>query len=150
MHRILPAPFSWFVWAAMALLVATNARAADPPKLAIQGYDPVAYFTQKQPTQGKSEFTYDWDGLRYHFANAANRDRFAADPDHYAPNYAGNCAGTVATQGERVPANPKYWLVVDDKLYLFAFQKGPELFTKEPGLIKQADAKWSMIRKSDK
>lgn len=150
MRRILSAPFSWFVWAAMALLVAGQARAADPPKLAIEGYDPVAYFTEKQPTEGRPQFTYEWDGLRYQFASAANRDRFAADPDHYAPNYAGNCAATVAKQGQQIPANPKYWLVVDEKLYLFAGPKGPDLFAKNPGLIKQADAKWSIIRKSEK
>ena len=82
-------PFSWFLWVAMAFLVAAPAHAADPPKLAINGYDSIAYFTESRPVEGKPEFVHDWDGLRYQFASAANRDRFAADPDRYAPNYAG-------------------------------------------------------------
>ena len=136
-----------FLGAALMFGTAAPAHAAETPKLAIDGYDPVGYFTEKQPIEGKPEFTHDWDGSRYQFHNAANRDRFAADPDRYAPNYAGNCAATLAMRGARIPANPKYWLIVDGKLYLFAGPQGPERFTKDPSLIEQADAKWKTAQK---
>ncbi len=140
------APRLWILCSALVFLAAVPARAADPP-LAIEGYDSVAYFTEKRPVEGKPEFAYDWDGMRYRFSSAANRDRFSADPDRYAPRFAGNCAAVMAATGRQVPANPKNWLVVDGKLYLFAGEMGPARFEKDPSLIKQADAKWAAQKK---
>lgn len=133
---------------ALVFLFYTPGHALEPPgKLAIQGYDPVAYFTEQRPVPGKPEFAYDWDGLRFQFASAAHRDRFAADPDRYAPNYGGNCAGTMAMRGERLPANPNYWLIIDGKLYLFAGQRGFAMFEKDHGMVRQSDEKWSATKK---
>ena len=137
---------SWLLWTVIVFLVAAPARAADAPKLAIKGYDSVAYFTESRPVEGKPEFAHDWDGMRYQFSSAANRDRFAADPDRYAPNYAGSCAATMARGGFRQPADPKYWLIIDGKLYVFAAQVGVDRFMKNPGLVKEADAKWALTK----
>ena len=52
---------------------------------AIKGYDPVAYFTDGKPVEGKKEFEYEWMGAKWFFATAANRDLFKADPEKYAP-----------------------------------------------------------------
>jgi hypothetical protein len=136
----------WFL-AATAMIGVAPGQAADPPKLAIQGFDPVAYFTEQRPVEGKPELTHVWDGLRYQFSSAANRDRFVADPDRYAPNFAGHCAVTLAVHKMLVPADPKYWLIVDGKLYLFAGPQGPERVQMDPSLIKKANAQWSATRK---
>src|SRR3546814_3418043 len=65
------------------------ALAVDPvfseDGLAIHGYDPVAYFTDGKPVEGKAEFTHSYEGTVWRFATAANRDAFAADPALYAP-----------------------------------------------------------------
>ena len=42
--------------------------------VAIQGYDPVAYFTAGEPTKGSEEFSYEWSGATYLFSSAENRD----------------------------------------------------------------------------
>ena len=57
----------------------------DEPKLSISGYDPVAYFTDGKPVQGKTEIEYLWHKLAWRFASEAHREMFTKNPDHYAP-----------------------------------------------------------------
>ncbi|MGB7413736.1 MAG: YHS domain-containing (seleno)protein, partial [Thermosynechococcaceae cyanobacterium] len=85
--------------------------------IAIRGYDPVAYFTESQPVQGKSEFAYDWKGATWHFASAEHRDLFSGEPAKYAPQYGGYCAWAVK-EGTTAPIDPQAWKIVDGKLYL--------------------------------
>src|ERR1700749_750100 len=59
--------------------------------IAIDGYDPVRYFTDAEPQQGRPDFEYDWAGVPWYFESAANRDVFARSPDIYAPQYGGHC-----------------------------------------------------------
>src|ERR1700693_5230921 len=59
----------------------------DEPRLSISGYDPVAYFTDGRPVQGKAEFEYPWHRLRWRFVSSEHRDLFTRDPKHYAPQY---------------------------------------------------------------
>ncbi|MEA5468421.1 YHS domain-containing (seleno)protein, partial [Spirulina sp. 06S082] len=57
----------------------------DEQGRALKGYDPVAYFSKGEPVQGKDEFSFDWDDATWYFASAENRDKFAANPDKFAP-----------------------------------------------------------------
>ena len=57
--------------------------------VAIKGYDTVAYHTEGRAVQGKSELSYSWNDAKWLFANAGNRDLFAANPERYAPQYGG-------------------------------------------------------------
>ncbi len=128
---------------------AVTAQAADParrPTLAIQGYDPVAYFTDGTPAKGNPEFSHFWDDQKYQFLSAANRDRFAADPERYAPNYAGWCAASMA-RNEQVVPNPEYWVIMNGRLYVFGKPIGPKLFKENPELVKEADANWLRRKK---
>ena len=85
--------------------------------LAVKGYDPVAYFTGGKPTPGTDLYTADWEGARYRFASAENRDLFVAAPEKYAPQYGGYCAYAISI--DRIAdIDPDEWAVVDGKLYL--------------------------------
>src|SRR5262245_39910018 len=86
---------------AAGLTLFATARSVPDQKvpLAIQGYDPVAYFTVGKPTRGVPAFAHVWDEQRYLFVNAEHRDRFKADPVRYAPQFAGLCAMSL-TRGE--------------------------------------------------
>ena len=64
--------------------------------LALQGYDPVAYFKEGKPSMGEATLTYAWHGATYRFASVANRDAFAADPQRFAPQFGGYCAYAVS------------------------------------------------------
>ena len=116
---------------ALPLVVPPSSLAMDLP-LAIQGYDPVAYFTDGKPTPGTPEFEYQWDEHTYRFASAQNRELFKADPVRYAPQFGNYCAMALAL-GKIVKADPENWLISDNKLYLFGSPapKGPELFQKD-------------------
>jgi hypothetical protein len=61
-------------------------------RLAISGYDPVAYFTDGKPVPGRTEFEHVWHDARWRFASAGHRDLFVGDPNRYAPQYDGHCA----------------------------------------------------------
>src|ERR1700746_2258896 len=98
---------------------ASSAR-SEEAKLSIGGYDPVAYFTDGKPVQGKSEFEHLWHKLRWRFASDAHRQSFAKDPDRYAPQYDGYCAMGVSNDdaAHKDTIDPEAWAIVDGKLYL--------------------------------
>jgi hypothetical protein len=134
--------------AALPLMASMPAAAMDAP-LAIQGYDPVAYFTDGKPTPGKPEYEHQWDEHRYRFASSEHRDLFKADPVRYAPQFGNYCAMALAL-GKVVVANPEHWLVSDNKLYVFGSPapKGPELFQKDlAGNISKANQNRSILPK---
>jgi enamine deaminase RidA (YjgF/YER057c/UK114 family) len=131
----------------VSLLVAT-AR-GDETRLSISGYDPVAYFTDGKPVPGVSEFEYFWHNSRWRFANAAHRDLFVANPEHYAPQYDGYCAMGVAdvfVGPHKDTIDPEAWAIVDDKLYLTHTRRTLDRW--RPNLaenIKRADENWSSV-----
>ena len=78
----------------MLLSLVLPAIASDPGEdeilgVAINGYDPVAYFTQGKAVKGTSEFVYRWNEAEWHFSSLENRERFATDPAAYAPHHSG-------------------------------------------------------------
>ena len=76
--------------------------------VAIDGYDPVAYFLEGQARRGSSEVTVSWGGATWHFTNTGHRDAFAADPARYAPAYGGYCAWA-ASRGKVASVDPRAW-----------------------------------------
>lgn len=109
---------------------------------AIRGYDPVAYFTEGRPVKGSPAFTHRWNGAAWRFSSAENRDRFAAAPQAYAPQYGGYCAYGVAS-GYAVKIEPDAWSVADGKLYLNYDRRVQADWRKDvPGYVRKADANW--------
>ena len=114
-------------------------------RLALKGYDAVAYFTEKRPMVGNSQYQREFDGAVYRFASAKHLELFKAEPDRYLPQYNNWCAASVA-KGAKVHGNPEWWLVVDGRLYLFGKPIGPGLMTADPAAMKrQADENWSKV-----
>ncbi len=114
--------------------------------LAIKGYDAVAYFAEGKPVEGDRDFEYEWRGATWRFASAENRDRFAADPENYAPQYGGFCAWAVA-EGKTAPIDPEAWRIVDGRLYLNYSAQVQKTWEEDiPGNIKRANANWPRLR----
>ena len=114
--------------------------------LAIQGYDPVAYFNEGKPVYGRDEFTHEHAGATWRFASAANRDAFAAEPARYAPQYGGYCAWAVS-QGYTASTDPAAWHIEDGKLYLNYSKSVQSRWAKDiPGHITKADANWPDLK----
>ena len=135
---------------AAALLAGTPAQAIDAfynsDGMAIEGTDPVAYFTEGKPVEGKADITYDYGGVTWRFASAANRDTFAAEPARYAPQYGGYCAWAVS-EGYTASTVREAWHIEDGKLYL-NYSKGVQGRWQEdiPGHISKADANWPGLK----
>jgi YHS domain-containing protein len=109
---------------------AQTAAAPATDRVGLKGYDPIAYFTLSTPTPGLAEYQYVYDGVRYHFANARHRDMFRANPERYAPQFGGACANNMAN-GVRRESDPTIWVIVNDKLYVFAGAAGADRFRRE-------------------
>lgn len=119
-----------------------------PPlsKLAIEGYDPVSYFSGK-PIKGDPKFSYTHNGAEYRFASAANLARFKASPDAYLPQYGGYCAWAVS-RGYTAKSDPRAWKLVGGKLYLNYDAKVQERWAADiPGNIAKADKNWPQVLK---
>ncbi|MGD9502754.1 MAG: YHS domain-containing (seleno)protein [Methyloceanibacter sp.] len=115
------------------------------PGLAVHGFDVVAYFTEGKPVQGDASFAVIHKDATYRFASEANRDAFAADPDKYAPAYGGYCAYGVSV-GAKFDGDPRYWKIVDGKLYLNLDAGVQQAWLKDvPGAIKKADVNWPKL-----
>jgi YHS domain-containing protein len=122
------------------------ARASDEPRVAIQGYDPVAYFTESRPVRGSAAIYEDFDGRRYLFASQRHRTMFVGDPDRYIPQFGAYCAVAVS-RGRSRAASPLYWAIVDDRLYLFAAAGAAEFIAKNPDWLAKARQHWMSMRK---
>ncbi len=110
--------------------------------LAIDGYDAVAYRTIEAAARGNPEYEFAWNGAKWLFSSAANRDRFAANPESYAPEYGGFCAWSLA-EGSKMRADPEVWKIVDGKLYLIQSGAVKEVWEKnEPSQIATANENW--------
>lgn len=118
--------------------------------LAIDGYDPVAYFTEMKPVKGSQEFRSDFEGSTFQFVSAAHRDIFALNPAKYAPQYGGYCAYGTA-KGYKATIDPAAFMVVHDKLDLNYSETVRSWWLSDiPGNVQKADANWPEVQKQTK
>lgn len=110
--------------------------------LAIQGYDPVAYFTDHKPAKGNAKISSENDGAKYLFSSAEHKALFDANPAKYAPAYGGYC-GYAASIDRLSPVSPEWFQIEDGKLILQHNKKAFDLFNKElKDNVVKADANW--------
>lgn len=120
-------------------------------KIAIQGYDPVAYFKQGKAIKGKKEISASYDGVIYQFSSALNKEVFIKNASYYEPQYGGWCAYAMGSSGEKVEINPETFKIIDGKLYLFYnayFNNTLKSWNKDEISLKaKADANWKKFIK---
>lgn len=113
--------------------------------VAVGGYDPVAYFTEKKPVVGKADITLVHEGATWRFASTTNRDAFKAAPAKFAPQYGGFCAWAIG-QGYTAKGDPNVWSITDGKLYLNFNQSVQRSWNQDvPGNISKANANWPRV-----
>jgi YHS domain-containing protein len=117
--------------------------------IAIQGYDPVAYFKESKAVKGKSEISVSYLGVNYHFSSIENKNLFSKDPTAYEPQYGGWCAYAMGKSGEKVEIDPSTFKIINGKLYLFYnkyFNNTLKNWNKDEANLKtKADANWQKI-----
>jgi hypothetical protein len=134
------------------ILALTGGRAsAQEPEtfqiegLAIRGYDPVAYFTDRLPVLGKPDHSLNHNGATWRFATAGNLATFTADAEKYGARFGGYCA-YAASKGYLAPTIPEAWSVHKDRLYLNASLRVRRLWLRDvPGNIKLGEGNWPAI-----
>lgn len=89
-----------------------------PDKLALKGYDPVAYFTKNAALKGDRANNAQRGGITYYFASEENKKLFTELPEKYLPTYGGWCA-TAMAKGEKVEIDPTNFKVTNGRLFLF-------------------------------
>lgn len=99
--------------------------------IALDGFDPVSYFTEGEPLLGSAGYALDWGGVTWYFASAANRDAFEKAPDVYAPQFGGHGAMSLA-RNFLSDGNPRVYLVMGERLYLFYSGANRDAFTMSP------------------
>ncbi len=125
-----------------------GAYAVDPintgffSDVAIKGYDPVAYFTEKKPVEGDKKYAYSWMDASWYFSSDENRQLFISMPERYAPQYGGYCAWAVS-QNKTASIDPSQFTIHNDKLYLNYNEKVNRTWTaKKEKFIVDANRHW--------
>ena len=123
----------------------------DKNGLALQGYDPVAFFAENKPIKGSPDFKSSYQGATYLFASAENKLRFEKEPAKYEPAFGGFCAFGVS-RNKLVEIDPEAFQIVDGRL-LLQYSKGVrDDFNKDPkGNLAKANANWpALVEKKGK
>jgi YHS domain-containing protein len=126
-----------------SLHVAGNlVNVAGASGIALDGYDPVAFFTEKKPAHGDPAISATYQGATYLFASKDHKTRFEANPEMYTPQYGGYCAFGVSQNG-LAPVDINTWQIRDGKLYLNLNPTILDLFNKDFGAcVAKAEKNW--------
>lgn len=135
-----------------ALLFTAGAWASEPAvytgllsNTGAGGYDTVSFFETGKPTKGSRDYTADYHGVTWRFANAENQARFEASPERFVPAYGGYCAWAVA-QGYLAKGDPQHWAIRDGRLYFNYNQSVQDRWLEDTdGFIRQANANWPKV-----
>ena len=130
--------------------VGFQALAADETSIqALEGYDPVAYFTKSEAVRGDGFILSKHEGLTYLFTSKENKAIFDKDPKKYAPQFGGWCAFGVSV-GKKFHADPRAFVVHDGKLYVNVNQDILKKFKADlASSIKKAEVNWPKIQSKE-
>ncbi len=141
----------------LLLLLVSRAVGAEPVEpllncapegVAVGGYDLVSYHHDDGPVRGVAEHSAQAEGLTYHFATAANLDRFRKSPEQFLPVYRGYCAATLA-MGRLACPDYTNFKIEGGRLLLFevtGFTNGKTLWNSDPsGFRQRADTNFPRL-----
>jgi hypothetical protein len=115
-------------------------------RIALSGYDPMAYFEDGRPEKGLRKFWFSFDDVIYIFRSSEHRAKFAANAEQYAPQYSGYCAAGVS-KGYKAEPDPEAWAIAGGRLFVFQLkERVPEFKKNIAGLVARADANWQRVK----
>lgn len=138
-------------WAAALTLLGCQSEAAaewntNDGAAVAAGYDVVAYHVQGRAVRGSERHAHSYRGGTFWFSSEANRARFAATPERYAPAYGGYCAFAMA-QGRRARIDPQAWSIVGGRFYLnYSLDVRRRWNERQAEYIERADEAWPRVR----
>ena len=119
---------------------------ADPHgKVALQGYDPVAFHTIGMAVKGDPAILAEYRSYKYLFTSEANKGMFEKEAERYLPAYGGFCAFGVSL-GVLFPVEIDTWEIIDGRLVLQFNHIFKQKFKEDQdGNIRKADDNWKKI-----
>ena len=116
--------------------------------IAIDGFDPVAYFVQGLAVKGLEDFEAPEGGAVWRFHNEGNRAFFVAHPEIYGPQFGGYDPIDVA-RGVTFAGNPRFWVISEQRLYLFGHEANRDAFAADPDrFLWKANARWPALQQN--
>jgi hypothetical protein len=142
------AGFCWAYPGCVALATTTERVVVNRfSGLAIEGFDPVAYFVERRPVLGLEDYEASQAGAVWRFHNEGNRAFFVAHPEIYGPQFGGYDPTDVA-RGVSFAGNPRFWLISGQRLYLFGREANRDAFEANPErYLRAAAARWPALEK---
>jgi YHS domain-containing protein len=136
------------------LFLNTNAQTAIRKKhfnlskgVALDGFDPVGYFTQNKAIKGSAQIAYTLENVTYYFANTTSKDSFIKNPKKYEPQFGGWCAYAMGATNNKVEIDPETFKIINGKLYLYFHNWVNNTLLKwnkdEDKLKSQAEKNWA-------
>lgn len=113
---------------------------------AIDGYDPISYFTGEGPQLGAEDMEARYGGVSWRFTNAGNRKAFLISPQVYMPQFGGHDP-TALSRGNVTRGDPQTYLLYKDQLYFFFSPYAREDFLGNPlRTIRAAQQNWQKLK----
>src|SRR3954454_5086009 len=111
----------WILCAGLPAQAATTERIVVNrfSGVAIEGFEPVAYFVDGAAVQGTAEFEANLWGAGWRFRNEGNRASFLAHPEVYGPQFCGYAPVDIA-RGLPIAGTPGISAIAAEVLYLFS------------------------------
>jgi YHS domain-containing protein len=132
------------VWSGTVSPVVTDPRTG----FAIDGFDPVAYFTGDGPLQGRAEYELRQAGAVWRFGSEGNRAAFVDHPEVYMPQFGGYDPVAIG-RGVSVAGHPMTWAIVGERLYFFYDAKARADFIEAPRrAIEAAQRQWPQVQRT--
>lgn len=138
----------WIICPGMPAAAATTERIVVNrfTGVAIEGFDPVAYFVAGSAVQGTAEFEANLWGAVWRFRNSGNRASFLAHPEIYGPQFGGYDPADIA-RGVTVAGNPHFFAIVAQRLYLFSREANRDAFVDDPErFLYEVGKRWPTLR----
>ena len=136
-----------FLAGMIATCLAGSSANVDPQGVGLQGYDPVAFFTDGKPVLGKEEFHSSYHDVIYRFASAEHQSLFEKTPVAYEPQFGGYCAYGVS-KGHLAPVKIDAFQIVNGRLVMQYDSEVQKLFNEDQRAnLEAADKQWPELSK---
>jgi YHS domain-containing protein len=117
----------------------------DDKGVILDGYDPVAFFTDNLPVKGSSQLQFSYQDAIYQFASQEHLELFKSDPEKYKPQFGGWCAYAVSL-GRVAPIDVNTFSIVNGRLVIQHNQRAVNGWNKDmQGNLTLADKYWPKV-----
>ncbi|MGJ3242270.1 MAG: YHS domain-containing (seleno)protein [Opitutales bacterium] len=145
-HPVRPLGLPFLFLVGLGLLVAAipawgfrPIHVEEDTRLALAGYDVVAYHKMGKAVKGVPFYQTTWKGAVWRFRSRQHLEAFRKNPGAYAPVYGGYCAVSIAAK-DPVGCDPTIFVVRQGRLYVFASEEHRQAWLENPeALEKKAD-----------